>query len=119
MARLRVHNLAVSLDRYAAGPSQAFDNPLGVGGTKLHEWVFATPTGRKMLGMDGEGDTGVDDTFIARGDEGIGATVMGRNMFGPIRGDWGSDDWKGWWGDNPVEFVSSAAVAHARFARTS
>jgi dihydrofolate reductase len=100
MPKLRVHNLAISLDGYAAGPNQDIDNPLGVGATRLHEWVFATRTGAQMLGEDG-GDTGVDDDFIARGDVGIGATVMGRNMFGPIRGEWGSEEWRGWWGDDP------------------
>jgi dihydrofolate reductase len=100
MPKLRVHNLAISLDGYAAGPKQDIDNPLGVGGTRLHEWVFATRTGAQMFGEDG-GDTGVDDDFIARGGVGIGATIMGRNMFGPIRGEWGSEEWRGWWGDDP------------------
>ncbi len=67
---------------------------------KRAQWVFETRTGRRMIGEDG-GDEGVDDRFIASGDEGIGATVMGRNMFGPIRGPWGDSDWTGWWGDNP------------------
>ena len=98
--RLRVHSIAISLDGYAAGPGQSLDNPLGVGGTRLHEWAFATRTARRTHGMEG-GDTGVDDDFIARGDEGIGATIMGRNMFGPIRGEWGGEDWRGWWGEEP------------------
>jgi len=100
MPKLRVHNLAISLEGYAAGPDQSIDNPLGVGGTRLHEWVFATRSGRRMLGMDG-GDEGLDDEFVAQGDVGIGATIMGRNMFGPVRGPWGSNQWSGWWGDNP------------------
>ena len=100
MAKLRVHNLAISLDGYAAGPDQSLDNPIGVGGTRLHEWVFATRSGRQMRGIDG-GTEGVDNEFIARGEVGIGATIMGRNMFGPIRGPWSSDPWTGWWGDNP------------------
>jgi dihydrofolate reductase len=100
MPKLRVHNMAISLDGYGAGPDQSLDNPLGVGGTRLHEWVFETRTGRQMVGMDG-GEEGVDDEFVAEGDRGIGATVMGRNMFGPIRGPWGSDPWHGWWGDEP------------------
>jgi dihydrofolate reductase len=98
--KLRVHNLAVSLDGYAAGPDQSLDNPMGVGGPALHEWAFATRTGRQMHGMDG-GDAGLDDAFIAQGDVGVGATIMGRNMFGPIRGPWNDEGWKGWWGDNP------------------
>jgi dihydrofolate reductase len=100
MPKLRVHNMAISLDGYGAGPDQSFDNPLGVGGTRLHDWVFETRTGRQMLGMDG-GEAGLDDEFLAEGDRGIGATVMGRNMFGPIRGSWGTDPWSGWWGDEP------------------
>jgi dihydrofolate reductase len=100
MPKLRVHNFAVSLDGYAAGPDQSLDDPLGVGGTRLHEWAFATRSGREIHGMDG-GAKGVDDDFVARGDTGIGATIMGRNMFGPIRGPWTDEEWKGWWGDNP------------------
>ncbi len=100
MAKLRVHNLSISIDGYAAGPNQDVDNPLGVGGPRLHEWIFKTRTGRRMLGEEG-GDEGLDDKFIAQGDVGIGATVMGRNMFGPIRGPWTDEKWKGWWGDNP------------------
>ena len=100
MPKLRVHNLAISLDGYAAGPNQSLDNPLGEAGTRLHTWVFETRSGRQMHGMDG-GTEGLDDEFIARADVGVGATIMGRNMFGPIRGPWGSDQWTGWWGDNP------------------
>jgi dihydrofolate reductase len=100
MPKLRVHNLAISVDGYAAGPNQSVDNPLGLGGGGLHEWVFATRTGRQMLGIEG-GDEGLDDQFVAQGDVGIGATIMGRNMFGPIRGPWNNDQWTGWWGDDP------------------
>jgi dihydrofolate reductase len=100
MPKLRVHCMAMSLDGYAAGPDQGPDNPLGVGGTQLHEWVFETRSGQEMIGEAG-GDAGIDDQFIAAGFEGIGATVMGRNMFGPIRGDWPDDEWKGWWGPEP------------------
>jgi dihydrofolate reductase len=99
MPKLRVHDLAISLDGYVAGPDQSVDSPLGVGGIRLHEWVFETRAGRRMQGMDG-GEDGLDNDFVARGDAGIGATVMGRNMFGPIRGPWDSDEWTGWWGDN-------------------
>jgi dihydrofolate reductase len=100
MPKLRVHDFAISLDGYGAGPDQSLDNPLGVGGTGLHDWVFETRTGRQMVGMDG-GHEGIDDKFVAEGFAGIGATIMGRNMFGPIRGPWGSDEWTGWWGDDP------------------
>jgi len=101
MGKLRVHSYAVSLDGYAAGPDQDLENPMGVGGMRLHEWVFATEFGRNMMGDEG-GETGIDNDFLKRGDVGIGATIMGRNMFGPIRGEWpADDDWKGWWGPTP------------------
>jgi dihydrofolate reductase len=104
MPALRVHAMSMSLDGYVAGPDQGLEHPLGVGGPRLHEWIFETRTGRGFLGEPG-GATGVDDAAVAAGFEGIGATVMGRNMFGPVRGSWGSgpwgDDWHGWWGDDP------------------
>ncbi len=101
MARLRVHNLAMSLDGFVAGPDQRMEAPLGVGGPSLHEWVFATRTGRQMLGLDG-GDEGLDDVYLQQGVTGIGATIMGRNMFGPVRGPWEeAEAWQGWWGDDP------------------
>jgi dihydrofolate reductase len=100
MPKLRVHNLAISLDGYAAGPDQDLDNPLGVDGLRLHEWVFKTRHWQQMEGGEG-GEEGLDDQFIARGDAGIGATIMGRNMFGPVRGSWNDSQWSGWWGDNP------------------
>jgi dihydrofolate reductase len=100
MPKLRVHNFSLSLDGYAAGPDQDVDNPIGLGGRALHEWAFQTRTFRQMLSADG-GDEGLDDEYAARGDVGVGATVMGRNMFGPIRGDWDDESWKGWWGPNP------------------
>jgi dihydrofolate reductase len=100
MPRLRVHNFAMSLDGYAAGPDQGTDAPLGVGGERLHEWIFRTRYGREMIGEEG-GEEGVDDDLLRAGDSGIGATVMGRNMFGPVRGPWGDSQWSGWWGPNP------------------
>ena len=100
MSKLRVHGFAISLDGYGAGPDQNLDNPLGAGGVALHEWAFATRTFRQMFGGDG-GTTGIDDDFAARGFADIGAWIMGRNMFGPIRGPWPDEAWKGWWGDNP------------------
>jgi dihydrofolate reductase len=100
MTKLRVHNFAISLDGFGAGPHQDLNNPLGVGGTALHEWAFATRTFRQMFGSDG-GTTGIDDEFAVRGFNNIGAWILGRNMFGPIRGPWPDDVWKGWWGDNP------------------
>jgi dihydrofolate reductase/predicted DNA-binding protein with PD1-like motif len=98
--KLRVHNITTSLDGFAAGPSQDPEHPLGVGGERLHEWIFETRYGRAMIGRDG-GSEGLDDAFLRRGDDNIGATVMGRNMFGPIRGDWRDNSWSGWWGDEP------------------
>jgi len=100
MPKLRVHAFSISLDGYGAGPKQDRDDPLGVGGEALHEWVVGTRTFRQMSGQDG-GTTGVDDDFAARGFNNIGAWIMGRNMFGPVRGAWPDDTWKGWWGDNP------------------
>jgi dihydrofolate reductase len=100
MSKLRVHNFAISVDGYGAGPLQSLDNPLGVGGPRLHEWVFATRYGRRMIGEEG-GDEGIDERFMVSGDTGIGATIMGRNMFGPVRGPWPDEEWKGWWGDDP------------------
>jgi dihydrofolate reductase len=100
MPKLRVHCFSISLEGYGAGPNQDVDNPLGVGGIALHEWAFATRTFRKMFGQDG-GTTGIDDDFAARGFDNIGAWILGRNMFGPIRGPWPDNTWKGWWGDNP------------------
>jgi dihydrofolate reductase len=100
MPKLRVHNISMSLDGYVAGPDQSLDDPLGVGGERLHEWIFATRYGREMIGEAG-GEKGVDDDHLVRGDEGVGATIMGRNMFGPVRGPWPDKSWTGWWGETP------------------
>ena len=100
MSRLLVLGYTISLDGYGAGPRQSLEEPLGVGGEELHEWIFATRTWRARTG-EGGGSTGVDDDFLILGDEGIGATVMGRNMFGPVRGAWPDESWRGWWGDEP------------------
>ena len=100
MAKLRLHNFSMSLDGYAAGPNQSREEPLGIGGERLHDWMFSTRFWHEMVGEPG-GDEGLDNDFAVRSDEGIGATIMGRKMFGPIRGPWGDEDWRGWWGDNP------------------
>jgi dihydrofolate reductase len=100
MAKLRVHNFSISLDGYGAGPKQDLANPLGVGGMALHEWFIGTRTFQQMCGKDG-GTTGTEDKFAARSFKNIGAWILGRNMFGPIRGSWPDENWKGWWGDNP------------------
>ena len=100
MPKLRVHAFTLSLDGYGAGPDQDLANPLGVGGIALHEWAFATRTFRQMFGGNG-GTTGVDDDVAARGLHNIGAWIIGRNMFGPVRGPWPDETWKGWWGNDP------------------
>jgi dihydrofolate reductase len=91
----------MSLDGYVAGPNQDADNPIGEGGLSLHNWVFPTRTFNAMIGQPGQGETGVNDDALREAFENVGATIMGRNMFGPIRGAWGPDPWKGWWGENP------------------
>ena len=111
MSKLRVHSFAISLDGYGAGPNQDLNNPLGVGGMALHEWFRATRTFRQMFGQDG-GSTGVDDDFAARGFKKIGAWILGRNMFRPVRGPWPDDAWKGWWGDNPPYHVPVFVLTH-------
>jgi dihydrofolate reductase len=100
MPKLRANNLSISIDGYLAGPDQSVETPLGIGGEELHSWVVATQGWRAAHGMEG-GTTGIDNDFAARGDVNIGATIMGRNMFGPVRGRWPDAEWRGWWGDDP------------------
>ena len=100
MPRLRVHCFGISIDGYGAGLDQDAATPLGVGGIALLEWALATRTFRLMFGQEG-GTTGADEEFAARGFNNIGAWIIGRNMFGPIRGSWPDDSWRGWWGDTP------------------
>jgi dihydrofolate reductase len=100
MSKLRVHCFTISLDGYGAGPDQSVEAGLGVGGEELHNWMFETRGWKETTGQTG-GSEGADNDFFNAGVTGIGATIMGRNMFGPIRGDWGDDEWKGWWGPNP------------------
>jgi len=111
MSKLRVESFSLSIDGYGAGPNQSLDNPLGVGGRKLHEWAFATRTFRQMFGTEG-GSTGVDDQFAQRGFTNVGAWILGRNMFGPVRGPWPDDSWKGWWGDTPPYHVPVFVLTH-------
>ena len=111
MPKLRVHAFAISIDGYSAGPNQSLENPLGVGGLALHEWFFPTRTFQSMHGEDG-GTTGIDDDFAARGFENVGAWIMGRNMFGPVRGPWPDESWKGWWGDNPPYHTPVFVLTH-------
>ncbi len=111
MTKLRVNCFAISLDGFGAGPDQSVENPLGQGGLALHEWVFPTRTFKQMHGGEG-GTTGPDESFAARGFENLGAWIMGRNMFGPVRGPWPNDDWKGWWGDVPPYRVPVFVLTH-------
>jgi dihydrofolate reductase len=112
LTKVRVSSFAISLDGYAAGPSQSLENPMGVGGMALHEWAFATRTFQAMFGNEGGGAPGVDDGFAARGMENLGAWILGRNMFGPVRGPWPNEDWKGWWGDTPPYHVPVFVLTH-------
>lgn len=98
--KVRVNGFTVSIDGFGAGPSQALESPLGVGGEKLHQWFRPTRVFQQMVGA-GDGTPGIDNDFAERGIENLGAWILGRNMFGPIRGPWPNDEWKGWWGENP------------------
>jgi dihydrofolate reductase len=111
MPKLRVACFAVSLDGYGAGSNQDIDNPLGMGGKALHSWLYPTRTFQKMFGKD-EGTTGIDNDFAERGTTNLGAWILGRNMFGPIRGPWKDENWKGWWGPNPPYHVPVFVLTH-------
>ena len=111
MSKVRVNAYAVSVDGYGAGPEQTLESPMGRNGMKLHQWVFPTRSFNAMHGKT-EGETGIDDDFARRGAEGLGAWILGRNMFGPIRGPWPNGDWKGWWGDNPPYHVPVFVLTH-------
>ncbi|MGC7402726.1 dihydrofolate reductase family protein [Pandoraea pneumonica] len=112
MTRVRVNGYTLSLDGYGAGPDQDINHPLGIGGTDLHQWLVPTRTFQKSLFGKDTGTTGVDDDFAARSFENVGAWILGRNMFGPIRGDWPDDQWKGWWGDTPPYHVPVFVLTH-------
>ncbi|MBV8604506.1 MAG: dihydrofolate reductase family protein [Pelomonas sp.] len=112
MTRVRVNGFTLSLDGYGAGPDQDLEHPLGVGGMDLHQWLISTRTfQRNLFGKDG-GTTGVDDDFAARSFHDVGAWILGRNMFGPIRGAWPDLNWKGWWGDSPPYHVPVFVLTH-------
>ena len=111
MAKVRVAGFSVSLDGYGAGPEQSSENPLGKRGMELHEWAFGTKTFRKMTGKAG-GSDGVDEAYAARSMTGFGAFILGRNMFGPVRGAWPDESWKGWWGDNPPYHTPVFVLTH-------
>jgi dihydrofolate reductase len=112
MTQVRVASFSISLDGFGAGPNQDIDNPLGVGGADLHQWVFPTRTLQRVLFRSEGGTTGIDDDFAARGFANIGAWILGRNMFGPMRGPWADLNWKGWWGDNPPYHVPVFVLTH-------
>ncbi|HXJ97122.1 MAG TPA: dihydrofolate reductase family protein [Terriglobia bacterium] len=111
MPKVRVASIGVSVDGFAAGPNQSLDHPLGVGGVALFDWMFSTRTFLRVHGKDG-GTEGTDDEFAARGFENIGAWIIGRNMFGPVRGPWPDESWKGWWGENPPYHVPVFVLTH-------
>ena len=111
MTKLRVNAFAVSLDGYGAGLEQSLADPMGRGGMALHGWAFGTRTLRRMFGQEG-GATGIDDGYAARGMAGLGAWILGRNMFGPVRGPWPDDSWRGWWGDEPPYRVPVFVLTH-------
>lgn len=111
MSKLKVLAFAVSLDGFGAGPDQSLQNPMGVGGMGLHPWMLHTRTFAAMHGGQG-GDTGIDDDWARRSFDHIGAWILGRNMFGPVRGPWPDDDWKGWWGDEPPYRVPVFVLTH-------
>lgn len=112
MSKLRVCCFSLSLDGFGAGPDQSLDTPLGEGGEALHKWVFPTRSFQeKVMGKD-MGTRGPDDDFVTRGFENVGAWILGRNMFGPIRGEWPDDEWKGWWGDTPPYHTDVFVLTH-------
>lgn len=115
MSKLRVQSFTISLDGFGAGPHQDLDNPLGVRGPELMEWFFHTRVWRRMHGpteAGGEGETGVDNTVAEQGFEGVGAWILGRNMFGPIRGPWPDEGWRGWWGEEPPYHTPVFVLTH-------
>ena len=114
MSRLRVHDFSISIDGYGAGPNQSRKEPLGVGGESLHDWLVNTRTWQQAHGSGGEGGSkGVDDDITKGGmSGGIGAWIMGRNMFGPVRGAWPDESWRGWWGKNPPYHVPVFVLTH-------
>jgi dihydrofolate reductase len=111
MTRVRVAGFALSVDGYGAGPDQGLDDPLGKRGRELHEWAFGTKTFRAMTG-EGGGADGVDEDYAARAMAGFGAFILGRNMFGPQRGEWPDDGWRGWWGDDPPYHTPVFVLTH-------
>ncbi|MES2219755.1 MAG: dihydrofolate reductase family protein [Acidobacteriota bacterium] len=111
MSKLRVNCYSISFDGYSAGPNQTLENPLGLNAMQVFNWQFATQTQHKMMGKPG-GETGMDNDLVLRGFENVGAWILGRNMFGPVRGPWPDESWKGWWGNNPPYHVPVFVLTH-------
>lgn len=111
MPQVRVGGYSISLDGFGAGPEQSLEHPLGRRGEELHQWIYGTRFFRTMTGQDG-GSEGVDQAYAQRAMSGFGAFILGRNMFGPIRGPWPDDSWKGWWGDNPPYHAPTFVLTH-------
>ncbi len=112
MSKVRVAGFAVSLDGFGAGLEQSLNDPLGKGGPELFQWFFHTRTFCSMVGKEGGSVGDIDDAFASRGMENFGAFILGRNMFGPVRGPWPDDSWKGWWGDNPPYHAPTFVLTH-------
>jgi len=111
VSKLRVQSFTISIDGYGAGPEQSLENPLGLRGAELMEWLFHSRMFRRMHGHD-DGETGVDNRIAERGFADVGAWILGRNMFGPVRGPWPDESWKGWWGDEPPYHVPVFVLTH-------
>ena len=111
MGKVRVAGFSVSIDGFGAGPEQSLQDPLGKRGPELFQWYFPTQAFKAMHGGEG-GTTGLDNDFAIRSMDGFGAFILGRNMFGPIRGDWPDDEWKGWWGGNPPYHAPTFVLTH-------
>jgi dihydrofolate reductase len=111
MTKVRVAGFSVSVDGFGAGPNQSLHDPLGKRGMELHQWFFGTKMFQAMIGKGG-GSDGIDEGFASRSMTGFGAFILGRNMFGPVRGDWPDESWKGWWGDNPPYHAPTFILTH-------
>lgn len=111
MSKVIVSGFSLSVDGYGAGPDQSLENPLGKRGEELHTWMIGTAMFHEMLGKDG-GSAGVDNDYATRSMDGFGAFILGRNMFGPVRGDWPDDAWKGWWGNTPPYHAPTFVLTH-------
>jgi len=111
MSKVRVGGFSISLDGFGAGPEQSLEHPLGKRGPELHQWMFGTRFFHTMVGKDG-GSDGVDQVYAQRAMSGFGAFILGRNMFGPVRGPWLDDSWKGWWGANPPYHAPTFVLTH-------